>query len=367
MAIVLALLACVGAENESYLLRVDRALQLCAADIPALQQAAETAAARLAAGGKLWAAGQPSWVSELTGRAGGFMMMKNLAGKKAGDTDVVLYATDGTPAPDFGNAYVITFVSKGQTAGTCVYNHADETQISPTLANAIPGWIFTGELIAALTRLGKMPVIYESIGAYGGNARIVQYKDGATAWHDTPIPPPVPHGVIGKRFVDTISGMLRRVETDQRSNLDTAGRWAREAKAARHTLYMYSMGHLFPDEVGKTDIGKMFKSAVWNAGFRNSPPPEDVYNHGDFVVHVGYQHPPSLMLERITRAGGKAAYMSVLDDRDYANNPNVIYIDPMWNWPDACVPLESYDVPLLAASGIVHGAIAWEIYRLASE
>jgi hypothetical protein len=246
-----------------------------------------------------------------------------------------------------------------------VYNHADEAGISPTLANAIPGWLFTGELIAALTRLGKMPVIYESIGAYGGNARIGQYKDGAIAWHDTPIPPPVPHGVIGKRFVDTISGMLRRVEAEQRQNLDTAGQWAREAKAGGHALYMYSMGHLFPDEVEKTDIGKMFKAAVWNAGFRNSPLPEDAYRPGDFTVHVGYQHPPTLMLERITRAGGKAAYMCVLHDRDYTHNPNVVYIDPMWNWPDACVPLESYDVPLLAASGIVQGVIAREIYRLA--
>jgi hypothetical protein len=365
MSIVLAFLACVGAENESYLLRVDRALQLCAADIPALQQPAETAAARLANGGKLWAAGQPSWVSELTGRAGGLMMMKPLAGKKPGDGDVILYAPDGTSAPDFGNSYVISVASKGSGGGVCVYSHADEAGIGPTLANAIPGWIFTGELIAALTRLGKMPVIYESIGAYGGNARIAQYKDGAIAFHDAPIPPPVPHGVIGKRFVETISTMLRRIETEQHSNLDTAGRWAREAKAGGHTLYMYSMGHLFPDEVGKTDIGKMFKSAVWNAGFRTSAPPDDAYQPGDFAVHVGYQHPPSLMLERITRSGAKAAYMSVLPDRDYAQNPNVTYIDPMWNWADACVPLEAYDVPLLAASGIVHGAIAWEIYRLA--
>jgi len=39
----------------------------------------------------------------------------------------------------------------------------------------------------------------------------------------------------------------------------------------------------------------------------------------------------------------------------------------MWGWSDACVPLEGYDVPLLAASGIVNGAIAWEIYRLGME
>jgi hypothetical protein len=38
----------------------------------------------------------------------------------------------------------------------------------------------------------------------------------------------------------------------------------------------------------------------------------------------------------------------------------------MWDWPDACVPLEGYDVPILAASGIVNAAIAWELHRLAT-
>jgi len=53
--------------------------------------------------------------------------------------------------------------------------------------------------------------------------------------------------------------------------------------------------------------------------------------------------------------------------RDYAGDPEVIWVDPMWPWYDACVDLEGYDVPVLASSGIVNGAIAWEIYRLTKE
>lgn len=364
MPLLIALLAALAAPQDSYLLRAHNALQLCAQDIPDMQQPAETAAKIIAAGGKFWAAGQPSWVSELTGRAGGFMMLKPLGDKTPANSDVVMYASDGRPRPDFGSAYVISFGPNGPTNENRVYNHADDARLANSLASAIAGWVFTGELVAALTRLGKMPVMYESIGAYGGNARIEKYRNGAIAWHDSNIPPPVPPGVLGRRFADTVSAMLRRVEAEQRPNLEKAARWAREAKSGGHNLYMYSMGHLFPDEVGKTAIGAMFKSAVWNAGFRNSPPPEHSYHPGDFAVHVGYQHPPSLLLERITNAGGKAAYMSVLWDRDYAGNPGVVYIDPMWDWADACVTLEGYDVPILAASGVLHGAIAWEIYRL---
>ncbi len=50
--------------------------------------------------------------------------------------------------------------------------------------------------------------------------------------------------------------------------------------------------------------------------------------------------------------------------RDYASDPGAIWIDPMWSWADGCVWIEAYDVPALPASGIVNGAIAWEIYRL---
>ena len=50
-------------------------------------------------------------------------------------------------------------------------------------------------------------------------------------------------------------------------------------------------------------------------------------------------------------------------DRDFTQDPNVIWIDPMWNWADGCVPIENYEVPILPASGIVNSAIAWDIYE----
>jgi hypothetical protein len=247
----------------------------------------------------------------------------------------------------------------------CLPNHADENGISPTLANALPAWIFIGELIAALTRLGKTPVIFESIGAYAGNARIQQYKNGEIAFHDHMRVPPVAAGVIGNRFVDIIGAKLRRIEEEQRANIDKAGAWAREARKQGKQLFMYSMGHIFPDEVAKTKIGKVFRSAVWNAGFR-APHPEDTYAPGDVAVLIGYQQPADDLLRKARPAGARVVYVAVRADRDFTKDPDVIWIDPMWDWPDACVPLEGYDVPLLAASGILNGAIAWEIYRLAT-
>ena len=363
--VVMALVVAAAGNDTSYLVRTVQLMESCRADIPAMIPVAEAAAKKLAEGGRLLASGDPGLVSEVSGRAGGFMMIRSLGDGAVQPNDVVLHFAmpgDTTAIP----AGAIVFGGKpgaGETA--CFPGYADQAGVSPRLAYAADAWIFTGELIAALTRLGKTPVLYESIGGYGGNARIVQYKNGDIAFHDTIQVPPVAAGVIGGRYVDEITRMLRRVEAEERAKLDKAGAWVREARAKGGALYMYSMGHIFPFEVEQTDIGKLFKSAAWNAGFRGDHP-KDTYGANDVAVHIGYQQPTDILLRRARPAGARVVYVTVREDRDFVKDDGVIWIDPMWDWPDACVPLEGYDVPVLAASGMVNGAIAWEIYRLAS-
>ncbi|MBN2309112.1 MAG: hypothetical protein JXR94_09090 [Candidatus Hydrogenedentes bacterium] len=358
-----------GVLTDSYLLRAERALQLARDDVPAMTEAADRAAARLAAGGAFYAAGQASMVSELCGRAGGFMALKSLGSAVPADGDVVVYSQPpGEPIPDgIGGSAALVIVLGGTGAGEGGFgfpNHAAEAGISPTLANAIPGWLFTGELVAALTRLGKMPVMFESIGMYGGYARMARYREKGIFWHDEHSVPALPGGEVAGRYIDTVSGMLRRVEAEERGNLNRAGAWAAEGKGAGHRVIMYSMGHLFPAEVADTAIADVFESAVWNSGFMQSSVPDHEYAPGDVLIHIGYQHAPYRLLERARPAGARVVYVDVMCHRDYTGDEDVIWIDPMWPWPDGCVALEGYDVPILPASGIVNGAIAWEIYRV---
>lgn len=369
-AVVRLALTAAGESPESYLLRVEGALEASRADVPGMAPVADAAAQKLAAGGKLYAAGQPSMVSELDGRAGGFMLLDPLGDRALAADDVLLYFPEGDGAlpEEWIASGALTIVIGMHVEGPPSFvHHAAATEISPTLANAIPGWLFTGELIAALTRLGKMPVLYESIGMYQGMPRIEQFERQGVFWHEEHTVPAIAAGTIANTYIDTVKAILRRVDKEQRGQLDRAGAWVREAKAQGTTAYMYSMGHLFPDEVEKTAIGTVFQSAVWNAGFRMSTPPDHRYVAGDAIVHIGYQHPPRRLLDRAIPAGATVSYVSIRPDRDYANRNDVVWIDPMWPWEDAVVPLEGYDVPALAASGIVNGAIAWEIYRLSTE
>jgi len=281
--------------------------------------------------------------------------------------DVIMgFPEDGQPLqiPSIPHgALTITFADKPcPEADPCLRTHASESGVSPTLAMAACGWVFTGEFIAALTSLGKMPVIYETIGAYLGHRRIERYKHGETAFHENHQVPRITPGVLGGRYIDTVSAMLKRIEKEQRKNVDRARAWVRAARAADKRLIMYSMGHMFPDEISDTAIGKLFESAAWDAGFRH-PTPEDDYSAGDFIAHVGYQHPPCDLLRKARAAGARVVYVCLRPDRDFARDRNVVWIDPMWDWADACVPLEGYDIPLLAASGVINGSVAWEISR----
>ena len=351
---------------DSYLGRFEYGLELCRRDLPAMTEPADEAAGRLAGGGRLWAAGQSLLVNEWVGRAGGIMMIDPLGDKTPEPRDVVLYAGPGA-VPDTlhsSGAFVVGIgvrhVSKDAPAFS---NHADEAGLPEPLAGIIPGWVFTGELVAALTRLGKMPAMYETIGLPDGVPRIQRLRGRGILFHDDLAIEPVAPGVIGNRFIDAVQAMLRRVQRQHAAHIATAGAWAAEAKRSNRRIFMYSMGHLFPDAIDQSEISSLFESAPWYSGFSQYPLPDHRYAFGDVLIHIGYQHPPYRMLSKARLAGARVIYVDLHCHRDYVGDPYVIWIDPMWPWTDGCVAIDQYDIPILPASGIVNGAIAWEIYR----
>jgi hypothetical protein len=360
------------APDSSYLSRSEAAIHACRTQIPAMQAPAEAAAARLSEGGALWAAGHPAWVSELTGRAGGMMMIKNLGDNLPVERDVVLFARVAEvelPTAVLESGALVIGFGEDSNGYEIPWFHTQATDagITPTLANVIPGWMFTAELVAALTRIGKMPVMFETIGLPGGFPRIYKYQREGILWHEPHDVKPIEAGVLGNQYADGVTEILRRADSENRREFLAAGKWAAEALEGGHRVVMYSMGHFLPDEIGKSAIGEDFESAVWNSGFTYLDPPDDAYGAGDVLIHIGYQHPPDGLLRTGRAAGAKVVYVDILRDRDYVDDPDVLWIDPMWKWSDACVTVEGYDIPVLPPSGIVNSAIAWEIHRLTRE
>lgn len=359
--------------EDSFLARTRGALEVAAREMPAITAAAEATATSLAGGGKFWAAGHPALVSEFSGRASGFMYLKGLQLDQAAPGDTILYTPGGVDNAD----ELASIATKGATLvcvggrapeGAHALSASTESGLSPTLAGAITGWVYLAETIAALTREGKMPVIYETIGLYSGFQRIAKFEQQGIYWHEPHTVPAIPPGTLGLAYTATLSAMLDRVEREMGARIALAAAWSAEAHAAGKQTIMYNMGHMFPHEVADTEIGTLFKSEVWYSGFSQMPPPNDPYGPGDVLLHIGYQHPPYELLPRAKHAGAKVAYVDILQHRDYPNNDSdVLWIDPMWPWADGVVQIPNYDVPACPASGVINSAIAWEIYRQTQE
>lgn len=361
------LLGSPGLAAADALERMRAVLTSARAGLPTMKSPAEEAAVRLRDGGRLFAAGQPSMISELSGRAGGFIMLQSWRDQPLEENDVVLYfAEPSTPTPEALRttpALVLGFgASDVDGAAITFRNHSTEHGVSPTLANAVPAWVFCGELFAACTRLGKTPAMFESIGMYSAHARNAALQQAATFFHDAISIPPVAYGDLGGAYLTALAAMLNRVEVEEMPAIGRTARWAADAVRSGKGIYMFSMGHLFPDEIEKTEIGTRFVSQVYNAGFRSQPLPTMTFEPGDVLVHIGYQHAPSDLLHKARSEGARVCYVSLYAAREFDDDIDVLWIDPMWRWPDACVVVDGYDVPILAASGVMNGAIAWEIY-----
>lgn len=355
-----------AAQPGSYLLKTADALDAARNDIPAMKAMSEDVARRICGGGKLYTAGVPSLISEFSGRAGGLMLATPMGDATPAPADAVLYFADAEhpfPQPLAATGAAIVLFGAEDPGTLHVPPLENAHGLSPTLQMAIQGWIFTAELIAACTREDKMPVVYETIGLYGGIPRMRKYQEQGIFFHTDLTVPRVSVGKLSGQFVDQVSAMLRRCEKENRANFDRAGQWAATALRNGGKPRMYSMGHMFPDEIEKTAIGELFLSATWNAGFSQIDYPHDQYAKGDVLIFVGYQHPPLPMLQDAKAAGARSVYVTVRPDRDFPTGTSNIWIDPMWPFADGCAFIPGYDIPVLPASGIISAAIAWEIAR----
>lgn len=357
----------VARADASYLERTRAALAACGKDMPAITAAAEALAEKMAKGGKFWAGGHPALVSEFSGRAAGFMYLKSLQPDQVQSGDAILYAPGG-----LDRATELEALAKTGAALVCIggeppsgaHHLATASDLSATLGGAIAGWTLLAETVAALTRHGKMPVIYETIGLYGGFQRIAQFEAKGVYWHEPHTVPPIPPGTLGLVYTAQLDAMLDRVGREMAPRIAQVAAWSAESLAEGRRAIMYNMGHLFPNEVAETEIATLFESAVLYSGFSQMPMPEDTYQAGDTLIHIGYQHPPYDLLPRGRDAGARVAYVDLMQHRDYPNGGDVIWIDPMWDWADGAVKIPNYDVPACPASGVINSAIAWEIFRL---
>lgn len=372
----------VGAQRYFSLVR--RGTAQSRGQLPVMTASATVAAQRLVEGGKIWVTGpQMDFQIEAIVRAGGLVALRQLKDAMPADNDVVLMGASGpldeTAIAEIrkwrqAGAYVVAFcapMDHMQEADhpDCVIDHggldfprpmsAPIPEIYPldTVINVINMWTWTGELAAACTRLGKMPVFYQSYGLPGGRERGAKYA-GQTFHDDMQITPIAP-GVLGGAYLDRLTTILRRMSGQLRQSgagMDQLRRVAQLMQPDGPPALGLVIGHMFPGHFQDPRAPQPMRflsvreDATLEAGDR-----------GRFVFYLGYQKAPVNLIEQAMAEGFRLIYVSVTPHDPAEPASSITYIDPGWPITDACVNIQGYDIPVLPVSGVVNAVIYWSI------
>lgn len=354
------------------------------ANLPAVTRAAEAVADRLAAGGQLFIGGsQTGFATEGYYRAGGLMLLKYYqAGLDLTAQDTVLL---GSLQPDEDLQLVrklrerqVATVVFGPSHARGLRAQADyflpsfapaedailrltgwDEALCPTapVANVTNLWVFTAELVGALTRRGKMPTMFQSVMAEGGRDRNARYLP--EAFHATHAVPAQPPGALGRAYLRAIRTQLQGLQRTQLPQLRQAGERIAQARAAGHAAYVMPIGHYPPDEVGRAGdpslLGKL----------PDSLKPEELKEKlkpGDVLFYLGYTWMPTDLLKAAKEAGA-TTICAIAGGGGWTVDPQWVdlYLDPQWRLGDAAVELPGYDVNILPPSGVLQTVIYWSV------
>jgi hypothetical protein len=268
--------------------------------------------------------------------------------------DVVLYATPGPP-----NAGDLKIVGQWQEQGAVVIKFSSAAGLYrdhfplDTVANVADLWTWTGEFVAACTRRGKMPVLYQSYGLPGGPARGKKYQ--GKKFHDDLSIKPLAAEALGRDYLEQLERVLGKVGDTQIRKILQAAQWWDEARSAT----TFVTGHMFPrhaQDPRTVPLGILTAVPAWEDKelLDASHPPR-------LVLYIGYQFAPQKLMDAVKAMGVRLVYCEVQPAQPPEPSGNILYIDPAWPLADACVNVPGYDVPILPLSGVVQAAIYWTI------
>jgi hypothetical protein len=343
--------------TDNYLSRLQDTIARSRTNLATVTKSADKAAGEYLSGGNIWAAGrQADFISEACGRAGGLMAIAPLGGSAQARHDIILYAV-----PDAVEQEDLSRLDQWREKGVTVIQFSSPAGVFDnhfpidTVANVVDLWTWTGEFVAACTRLGQMPVLYQSYGLPGGPKRGKKYQGKRI--HDDLSVKPIAPGVLGREYLDQIQRMLTKINATQMPKILQAAKWWSDVPTASATTLF--TGHMFPrhaQDPRALRISDFAAVPAWEDKeiLDASHPPA-------FVLCLGYQFTPQKLLDQAKALGVKLVYSDVQPAQPPEPASNILYLDPAWLLADGCVTVTGYDVPILPASGVVQAAVYWTI------
>jgi hypothetical protein len=221
-------------------------------------------------------------------------------------------------------------------------------------ANAVNGWLFTAEFVAALTRHGKMPPMYRSWMTADGRAWSDRYA-GKTQFHDDLKVPPIAPGELGRRYIARIGYMVARMKNSELAKLRTiAERIAAELHKGRKTV-VASAGHMVMNYVGRFDDSLWATNHEVSAGADAQLKSYEATPDGALVLRLDANGLHHGIHELFQRKQQRVMLITSENPRPESAIPPGydLRVDPGIPFGDACVWLEGYPIAILPPSGVM--------------
>ena len=358
--------------------------------LPPMALAGERVAALLLAGGRLFiASARPDFVSEGFVRSGGLMLLEecgaNGAGPTAGDAVLVGWANADPEAEGAllqrlaGSGAYLVGIGPGPCAAERESTAALDTFLESkpplpadvlsafdgasypliSLQNLVLLWTFTGELVAALTRRGHMPALYQSVLVPGARQR--NERRGQGRFEGDHRVPPIDPGQLGGTYLNRLGDCLRALASRETEAIEQVARAATAVLRQGRHIHAFLISHFPVHQWGAPgDPRLMCKLSQVHGETPSSAELEAALEAGDLFFFLGYYNRPSEAYALARQRGVAIAEVITGPPRDEAPAPDLV-IRPWWPYGDALVPVPNYDIAVLPASGIVQAAIYWAV------
>ncbi len=232
-----------------------------------------------------------------------------------------------------------------------------------SVANVTVGWTWLSEFVAACTRLGKMPTMYQGYDT-GPSAYERELKYAKLKFH-TEKPVAIEPGRFGKEYLSSLRESLRQIHDAEMAHIRQAARQAVETRDAGGAMYTYMQGHITMDLYPYPRDPGYFQNFERNWGTMR----RDVkLAKGDLVLCIGqsavyrgenYED----FADHARQAGAKLIWAIATFNKEevQAIAPDELLIDLHWEKGDAAVTMPGYDIKILPTSGVIQGTILWMV------
>ena len=257
-------------------------------------------------------------------------------------------------------------IDNGLGAGTVPVMTIGSKTTGPVapIANVVNMWTFTAEYVAAMTRAGKMPALWQSMFMPGAAPR--NKKIGEFLYHPDMSIAPVQPGVLGMQYVSTVRGYLSKIKANELSQFDRSGKLCAETIKSGNKVVAGIIGHFMIAQLRMPDYPDIFtvKANLYGRDYLVG-----VLSKGDTWLNVGYSYTPVQELTLAREVGAKTICVLTPGPTEVGEGTPVapdmstidIYIDPYWKHGDAVVEVPGYDTKIIPASGVVMITAYWMI------